>query len=181
MGFRQKSVFSKISSVFSAPVIFLLSITLPVIRESDLKNEGIQLNDSTADMLQDYNEERHHVESEESSWVKWLTAVQFVCAPLLISFVLITQEAGPAAIILPVNITLGALVSIAFWITTSNSRPPRLFWMMCFVGFAVAVLWIFLIANEVVSVLQAIGMALGVSEAILGLTVFALVTTIDDM
>lgn len=165
VGFRQKSIFSKISSVFSAPVIFLLTVTLPVIREADLKNKGIQLSD---DLL----------EEEPSAWVKWLTAVQFICAPLLISFVLITQDVGPVAIVLPVTLVLGVLITAAFWVTTSEHKQPRLFWMMCFMGFAVAVLWIFLIANEVVSVLQAIGMALGVSEAILGLTVFALVSVV---
>jgi sodium/potassium/calcium exchanger 6 len=179
VGFRQKSIFSKISSVFSAPVVFLLSVTLPVIREADLNNKGIQLNDDT-DLLQDYDDDeleaRLNINAEQSSWVKWLTAVQFICAPLLISFVLISQQVGPVAIVLPVTLAVGVLITIAFWLTTSTSKQPRLFWMMCFMGFAVAVLWIFLIANEVVSVLQAIGMALGVSEAILGLTVFALVS-----
>jgi sodium/potassium/calcium exchanger 6 len=46
---------------------------------------------------------------------------------------------------------------------------------MCFVGFIIAVLWIYIIANEVVGVLQTIGFALGISDAILGLTVFAMV------
>lgn len=181
-GFKKKSMFSKISSVLSAPVFFLLATTLPVVKENALfTNNPLQLNDDTAELLQDYddNEDQQNdilMNSEEPTWLKWLTAVQLAGAPLLVSFVLVTQEILPAIIVLPIGITTGLLVSAAFWLTTSAARQPRLYWMMCFIGFGVAVVWIFLIANEVVSVLQAIGMAVGVSEAILGLTIFALVS-----
>ncbi|RCH79066.1 hypothetical protein CU098_003020 [Rhizopus stolonifer] len=190
VGFRQKSMFSKISSVLSLPVIFSLAATLPVVRESALKSNTIELNDDINDLLQDYNEDEDEdqmqvttdmvMQSEEGTWVKWLTAVQLFGGPLLVSFVLITQEIAPAFIVLPVILSISTSMSLAFWFTTSATKQPRLYWMMCFVGFAIAVVWIFLIANEVVSVLQAIGMALGVSEAILGLTVFALGNSLGD-
>lgn len=193
VGFRQKSTFSKISSILSAPVIFLLAITLPVVLENALTSQRtVQLSDDTAELLQDYYSDNDEDDDEDGdlqtetslskteeglSWVKWLTAVQLVGAPLLIAFIFITQEISSIAVTLPVAIVLGALLSAAFWMTTSASKQPRLFWMMCFIGFGIAVVWIFLIANEVVSVLQAIGMAVGASEAILGLTIFALVRT----
>jgi sodium/potassium/calcium exchanger 6 len=187
VGFRQKSTFSKISSLTAAPVIFLLAVTLPVVRENVLTSQRtVQLGDDTAELLQDYDSDNDDDDlqtetsanntEEGSSWVKWLTAVQLVGAPLLIAFVFITQKVSSVAVTLPVAIALGALLSVAFWMTTSASKQPRLFWMMCFIGFGIAVVWIFLIANEVVSVLQAIGMAVGASEAILGLTIFALVS-----
>jgi solute carrier family 24 (sodium/potassium/calcium exchanger), member 6 len=43
------------------------------------------------------------------------------------------------------------------------------------VGFVVAIGWISTIADEVVGILRAFGAILGVSEAILGVTVFAMV------
>lgn len=187
IGFRKKSIFSKISSILSVPVIFLLATTLPVVRENALvasSSGGVQLNDDTAELLEDYDDDNEEdqandmlMNTEETNWLKWLTAVQLIGAPILISFVLITQDIFSAAIVLPIALAVGSLVSIAFWLTTSATKQPRLYWMMCFIGFGIAVVWIFLIANEVVSVLQAIGMAIGVSEAILGLTVFALVST----
>ncbi|KAI7904347.1 Sodium/calcium exchanger protein-domain-containing protein [Cokeromyces recurvatus] len=188
IGFRQKSRFSQISSLLSVPVIFLLATTLPVVRESALDDNHIQLNDDTTSLLQNYYEEEDEEgdggngsEEEESlPWTKWLTAVQLIGAPLLIAFILVTQGICSAIIAIPLTILLGVSIATLFWLTTSKYRKPRLFWMMCFVGFGIAVLWIFLVANEVVSVLQAIGMALGISEAILGLTVFALGNSLGD-
>lgn len=182
IGFSKKSVFSKTSSILSAPVFFLLATTLPVVKESALSvNSSVQLNDDTTELLQDYddNEDQQNdilMNSDEATWLKWLTAVQLIGGPILISFVLITQNVFSAAVVLPVASIVATAVSVAFWLTTKATNQPRLYWMMCFIGFGIAVVWIFLIANEVVSVLQAIGMAIGVSEAILGLTIFALVS-----
>ncbi|EIE76366.1 hypothetical protein G6F47_001235 [Rhizopus delemar] len=174
---HQKPMFSKAISILSAPVVFLLAITLPVVRESG----PIELNDETVDLLQDYHDDNDTMFQQDTvHWIKWLTAVQMIGAPALISFVLVTQAGLPAVIILPLLLPIGALLSIAFWFTTSHVRQPRLYWLMCFVGFGVAIFWIFFIANEVVSVLQAIGMALGASEAILGLTIFALGNSLGD-
>lgn len=181
-GFRKKSVFSKVSSMLSVPIIFLLATTLPVVKESALSPDAaVQLNDDTAELLQDYNDDEDQqndilMNNEDASWLKWLTAVQLIGGPMLVSFVLISQQVFSAVVVLPIATIVGSLVTVTFWLTTSATKQPRLYWMMCFVGFGIAVVWIFLIANEVVSVLQAIGMAVGVSEAILGLTIFALVS-----
>ncbi|KAL7329831.1 hypothetical protein PS15p_204856 [Mucor circinelloides] len=187
IGFRQKSTFGKVSAIVSMPVIFLLATTLPVVNENTLAGGGpgrvaqIELNDDTVGLVNAFTDDDDiAVNTEQVSWVKWLTAVQLIGAPLLVSFVMITQDIAPVYIVLPVGLAVGLVVSAAFWMTTLPSKQPRLFWMMCFIGFGVAVVWIFLIANEVVSVLQAIGMAVGVSEAILGLTVFALGNSLGD-
>ncbi|KAF9562011.1 hypothetical protein EC968_005414 [Mortierella alpina] len=44
-----------------------------------------------------------------------------------------------------------------------------------------AITWIFLVANEVVGILQAFGMIFGVSDAILGLTIFAMGNSLGDL
>ncbi|KAL0144077.1 Sodium/calcium exchanger protein-domain-containing protein [Mucor lusitanicus] len=189
VGFRQKSTFGKISAIASMPVIFLLATTLPVVNENTLAGgvSQVELNDDTVGLVNtfasdddDDNDDTMAVNTEQVSWAKWLTAVQLIGAPLLVSFVMITQDIAPVYVVLPIGCAVGITVSVAFWMTTMPSKQPRLFWMMCFIGFGVAVVWIFLIANEVVSVLQAIGMAVGVSEAILGLTVFALGNSLGD-
>ncbi|CEG78690.1 Putative K-dependent Na :Ca2 antiporter [Rhizopus microsporus] len=179
--FYQKPIFSKITSALSVPATFLLATTLPVVKESAITPRGIELNDNTVDMLRDYREDEiERTDSIRGSWNKWLTAIQLMGAPALISFVLLSQSLVSAVIILPILLGTGLILSITFWLTTSHARQPRLYWMMCFLGFGVAIVWIFLIANEVVSVLQAIGMALGASEAILGLTIFALGNSLGD-
>lgn len=192
--FDQKSIFNKISSIISAPVIFLLTITLPVVKETDENNsndnnnnnnnQGV-LNDDTLGILEDLPDEDHHDnlqmdpfsenDKNNGSWCRWLTAIQLIGSPFLFALVLSMNDVLSPIILLPVTILIGASISILFLLTTSQDYQPRLYWMMCFMGFGMAVIWIYIIANEVVSVLQTIGMALGVSEAILGLTIFAMV------
>ena len=60
-------------------------------------------------------------------------------------------------------------------IKTNANEPPKWHWMLSFVGFVIALNWIFLLANEMVGLLQALGAIYDVSEAIMGLTIFALV------
>jgi len=45
--------------------------------------------------------------------------------------------------------------------------------VLAYMGFAVSVIWIYVVANEIVNVLQAIGALFGISQAVLGLTVLA--------
>jgi len=68
------------------------------------------------------------------------------------------------------------LVAVALVMTFSSpDKPPKWHKSLCIVGFIVAIAWISTIADEVVGVLRAFGAIVGVSEAILGVTVFAMV------
>jgi hypothetical protein len=58
-------------------------------------------------------------------------------------------------------------------------KRPKWHRALCAVGFVVAIGWISTIADEVVGVLRAFGAILGVSEAILGVTVFAMVIIVS--
>lgn len=51
----------------------------------------------------------------------------------------------------------------------------------CGIGFIVSVMWIMTIVDEVVSILQTIGIIVGLSDAILGLTVFAVGNSLGDL
>ncbi|KAI8393739.1 Sodium/calcium exchanger protein-domain-containing protein [Radiomyces spectabilis] len=185
--FRRKPLFSKISSLISAPVLFLLVITLPVVKEDALESKnGIQLDDDALAMLEDPVEEETgamafgDADEELPSWCRWLTATHLLCSPIFVAVVLSMTGIARPVIILPIVVAVSGLTSAAFLFTTSDHMRPRLYWMMCFVGFVIAVVWIYVIANEVVGVLQVIGMAIGVSDAILGLTVFAMGNSLGD-
>lgn len=160
--FSEKSIYNKISGVLFAPVLFILAVTLPVVREEN--GDGrIRLDEVVVE----------EQETTAAGWNQWLTAIQLVGAPTFVATVLAIHGVNKMVYLLSVA---GLVASVAFLRTTSPRYKPRLYWMMSFMGFAIAVWWIYAIANEVVSVLQAIGMALGISDAILGLTVFAVVS-----
>jgi sodium/potassium/calcium exchanger 6 len=185
INFRSKPFYSKTSAVLSAPVIFVLTATLPVVTEDMLstnKLRGVYLDDDAEAVLHPLDDDEDddvlvNVESNVVSlgWQRWLTVTHLLLSTLFASIVLSTLGVAPAYILIPIFISVGAALAVLLLLTTSAAKRPRLYWMMCFVGFAIAILWIFIIANEVVGVLQTIGFALQISDAILGLTVFAMV------
>ena len=52
---------------------------------------------------------------------------------------------------------------------TSRSSPPVYHKIFAFIGFVISIVWIYMIANELVSVLRAFGVMFGLSDAILGI------------
>ena len=74
--------------------------------------------------------------------------------------------------------TAGCMIAVLVMAGTSADKPPKWRWMLSFVGFFVALNWIFLLANNMVGLLKALGMVFDISDAIMGLTVFALVNAV---
>lgn len=261
---RDKSIWDKIVSVISAPSIFLLAITLPVV-ESESQNEDADeerrlLEERSASLSQrrsgpilipdsptleagpewiryrratethdhlsvqqptrDFSghgsasvavsAEQHHqhpnarlalpkrrsteppVEPEiglnatsPRDWNRWLVVVQIFTAPFFVVLIVWanTAEAAPRLLVQMILWSLlGSLVTFAVLImTTTNRKPPKYRFLLCFLGFVVSIAWISTIANEVVGVLKAFGVILGISDAILGLTIFAVGNSLGDL
>ena len=126
---------------------------------------------------------------EESSipkdWNRWLVSLQIFTAPLFVVTIVWANQ-DEAGIKLLVNLVLfsllGSLITFAILVlTTSPTEPPKYRFVLCFLGFVVAIAWISTIANEVVGVLKAFGVILGISDAILGLTIFAVGNSLGDL
>jgi sodium/potassium/calcium exchanger 6 len=121
-------------------------------------------------------------------WNRWLVALQIFTGPqfaVLVLWANVAEDltsprrvyAAMAASTLVVSIVMCALLLR----TTSESQRPRYHSMLCFLGFLIAIAWISTIAGEVVGVLKAIGVIFDISEAILGLTVFAAGNSVGDL
>ncbi|KAF3764950.1 hypothetical protein M406DRAFT_340460 [Cryphonectria parasitica EP155] len=138
---------------------------------------------------QEYRRRAHSrsssVEEEPSSWKRWLVVVQIFTGPLFTAFIVWAKYMDqPVKVLVRMILCclVGSLVLLAILLlTTSVDKKPKYHFLFCFLGFIISVAWISTIAEEVVGVLKAVGVILGMSEAILGLTVFAVGNSVGDL
>ncbi|KAL8675345.1 MAG: hypothetical protein Q9168_000302 [Polycauliona sp. 1 TL-2023] len=124
--------------------------------------------------------------SSPTEWNRWLVGTQIFTAPL---FIVLLFWANTDPELRMRNLLLSCLYSLVgslvvfglLVMTTTPSKTPRYRYLFCFLGFVVAIAWISTIANEVVGVLKAFGVILGISDAILGLTIFAVGNSLGDL
>jgi len=124
--------------------------------------------------------------SSPKEWNRWLVATQIFTAPFFIVVLLWANTDETLSIrklLLPCLYSpIGSLLAFAILVlTTTPSHAPKRRYLLCFLGFIVSIAWISTIANEVVGVLKAVGVILGISDAILGLTIFAVGNSLGDL
>lgn len=263
-GWREKSIWDKVFSIFSVPSVFLLVITLPVVETDNADEEdnedghpsnyspgGLGVHapaiavESQASLIpetewQEYRRRAHSIrspssapsrhrmsigntpdatyeerfpfpnqasavagsfdprpcsegglgsepitEDEPPAWNRWLVAVQIFIGPLFTVFIIWAKYMDqPVKVLVRMALycLLGSLVLLAVLrLSTSPDKKPRYHFLFCFLGFIISIAWISTIAEEVVGVLKAVGVILGMSEAILGLTIFAVGNSVGDL
>ncbi|MCJ1323169.1 hypothetical protein MMC15_008523 [Xylographa vitiligo] len=119
-------------------------------------------------------------------WNRWLLCTQLFTAPLFVGAIVWanvdTSLSLRSLLLSSLCILIGSLLALAaLLLMTNDSHPPRYRVLLCFVGFIVSIAWISTIANEVVGVLKAFGVIFGISDAILGLTIFAVGNSLGDL
>ena len=147
-------------NIFTALPFLLFKLTVPVV------------------------DNEHSVDCDHG-WDRWLLMMQLFAAPQFVwAHVWLSSDTihtlgswvVPAAWCLVASMIL-ALMLLTF---TSNRRQPRFYPLLSVLGFAMSAFWISIIADEVVSIMQAIGVLSGLSQAILGYTLFAIGNSLDD-
>lgn len=118
-------------------------------------------------------------------WNRWLVIIQIFTAPLFVALLVHANMDSSSArgLVLSVLFSLiGSLsVSLLLLLLTTPDRAPRFRYLLCFIGFVVSIAWISTIAGEVVGALKALGIILNISDAILGLTIFAVGNSLGDL
>jgi len=74
----------------------------------------------------------------------------------------------------------GAVVSAVIFFATHDDAPPRWQALLVVVGFLMTIIWLDLVANEMIALIHTIGLILHVSPSILALTVIAIGNSIGD-
>ncbi|KAI0279739.1 Sodium/calcium exchanger protein-domain-containing protein [Russula aff. rugulosa BPL654] len=186
--FKTKSLLGKVAAVFAAPAVFALTITLPVVvGPYDSLGDRYEKAPSIINIFEEDGIERTLVsedvvlrEMHELRFNKWLMAVQCAFGPLFCTAVLFKGSAYKQWLLLGTGSAgLAAGILVALFAGKGDNRG----WLLvrCSMGFLIAVVWIMAIADEVVNILQTSGFIFGLSDAIVGLTIFAAGNSIADL
>ncbi|TFK40316.1 Sodium/calcium exchanger protein-domain-containing protein [Crucibulum laeve] len=194
--FKEQSILGQIACIFAAPAVLLLTLTLPVVvtpyenihstkekthshshsaadgRLIDFEEEGIE----RVLIAEDEVEENMH----ELTFNRWLMAAQCLFGPLFCADVLFGGTRHELWILIATTIA-GIAVGTLVAIFSDRGDHPTARMARCSMGFFVAIVWIMAIADEVVNVLQTFGFIFGLSDAIIGLTIFAVGNSLADL
>jgi len=119
----------------------------------------------------------------DEGWSRYLYAIQINTSSSIIIFgcKVAFVQLGASGIPLLVPVLGVALVAAASVLCCTGEKPPRFHRAFAFLAFAVCMVCSYVIANELVEVLQVLGNIFGVSNAILGATVLAWGNSIGDL
>ncbi|KAI8143011.1 Sodium/calcium exchanger protein-domain-containing protein [Fennellomyces sp. T-0311] len=200
-GWQDKTTFSKFSSLVALPLVLVFTLTLPVAEDVQVDDIEVavdamhEVNPSKGyltvpplsanpdDDHMSIQEEEMVLEEDEGPvmpWCRWLLATQAVMATTFVFGVMWLNGFITAPMIL-LGLAMGCILSSIILYNTRTDEQPRWLWMVSFAGFVIALNWIFLLANSMVGLLQALGAILSISDAIMGLTIFALGNSVGDL
>ncbi|EJP70343.1 sodium/calcium exchanger protein [Beauveria bassiana ARSEF 2860] len=126
--------------------------------------------------------------ADPGTWNRWLVCVQLFTGPLFGVVIVwanqLDEWENPKRTLVKMVLysLLSSLVLLAILvIATVEHIRPKHHYILCFLGFVISIAWISTIAGEVVGVLQTLGVVLDISEALLGLTIFAAGNSVGDL
>ncbi|CAJ0597871.1 unnamed protein product [Cylicocyclus nassatus] len=149
---NELGMFGKMLSIIKIPAILLLKVTIPLT---------------------------------DCSWSKAMAIIQALFAPqwFLFAFGMTTlQPFNGSPGLYAYALILSAIIIVLLAIFTSIDKQPRYYKEFAsYLGFVMALSWIYIISSEVVSVVTMIGVISQLSHEILGLTVMAWSNSIGDL
>ncbi|CAH8531095.1 unnamed protein product [Dicrocoelium dendriticum] len=124
-------------------------------------------------------------------WCKPLNVIQCAIVPTLWAL-LLTANGGSVGLssignssvpIFAPFLLVGLILALVVYLTSKWNEPPRLYHRPFFatLGFVTSIIWIYALAHELVNSLETLGIVWEISEAILGLSIMALASSIGDI
>ncbi|KAG5362850.1 putative cation exchanger C3A12.06c [Yarrowia sp. B02] len=192
--FWSKSLTGMATSIITAVPVFLLSITIPVVEsvveEPQVPNasEPVSAYSDNASFVSNETATTNPLLSAESENKvlynmarrnKILVIVQAMLAPPVINILMLDEIPGVWGTIFCIICSMGLMWAAA----TNYDRMVQSgqYRFLAFFGFLTSIAWVSHIADVVVGVLKALGAILGISDPVLGLTVFAFGNSLGDL
>nr|CAG4716600.1 unnamed protein product [Naegleria fowleri] len=123
--------------------------------------------------------------SDETEWNKWFAMCIPIFSPLVLlvcagydKFIYLINNAFPVAVLL---IMVGCIVSIIIFFTSRRKQPPKYMPIFVVYAFVLCTAWIYLVANELLSLLEALGTIIGIPSSVLAITVLSWGNSLSDM
>ncbi|XP_031773025.1 mitochondrial sodium/calcium exchanger protein-like [Apis florea] len=122
------------------------------------------------------------VTTVKRGWSKLLNCFQLCVTPTFSLFVLNVWAVriGPITLV-PIFLLIGTIFGIIVFLITDKDHVPRFHDAFAFFGFFTAMMVVYLVAGEVMAVLQCVGYAFSMSDAMLGITLLAWGNSIGDL
>ncbi|XP_077995463.1 mitochondrial sodium/calcium exchanger protein-like [Glandiceps talaboti] len=154
-GWKQKAWYSKCYEIFKAPLQFVLQLTVPVV---------------------DYDEDKHQ-------WNRILNSLHIITGSLFSVFVtkVALKSVSGGFLVWHLVLIISFVLALVVFFTSKHEKQPIYHPVFAYLGFVVAVLWIYSIANEIVNILEMFGIQFNISNAVLGLTLLAWGNSIGDL
>ncbi|XP_011499811.1 PREDICTED: sodium/potassium/calcium exchanger 6, mitochondrial-like [Ceratosolen solmsi marchali] len=151
---RSASTLARILLLLRGPHMFLLQLFVPVVNET----------------------------SQKRGWSKMLNCIQIAVTPIAVLWIFKLNNIKFGNIsLLTICFACTCTIAVIMFALTSVDRIPRLHNAMAFLGVLTAMIVVYAVAEEVMAVLQCIGFASGISQAMLGITLLAWGNSIGDL
>lgn len=153
----EASLFGRLVSVLRVPLYFAALVTVPVVDR----------------------------DKPRANWCRPLNALHCITVPVAVTWL---TRLGQAAWTQPLGVPIGvwcmipgAALAVVVYATSSDEREPSYQPAFAYVGFVMSILWIYLLATEIISLLKTVGIVFSMTDTAIGLGILAWGNSLGDI
>ncbi|KAI3520407.1 hypothetical protein L1887_09806 [Cichorium endivia] len=114
----------------------------------------------------------------QEKWSKPFAVISVVLAPVMLALILTKATVVTCSVALMIGLVLG---TCTFAFTSSTMPPQRCTFIWYASAFLMSVVWTYITAEELISLLESLGTIIGMKPSVLGLTVLAWGNSLGDL